>query len=75
MTDSPRRATPKLALIGSGEYLAPMIPADRALLARLPDDPVVVCVPAAAGKEGAAMIDDWMQRGVDHFASLGCDAR
>lgn len=62
------------ALVGSGEYLAPMVPVDRELLALLPPTPRVVCLPTAAGQEGDAMIDDWMLRGVHHFAELGADA-
>lgn len=62
------------AIVGSGEYLEPMSAVDRELLATLPTDPRVVCVPAAAGTEGDAMIDRWLQRGVDHFRALGVDA-
>lgn len=62
------------AIVGSGEYLAPMEAVDRELLALLPAHPTVVCVPAAAGAEGDAMIDDWMQRGVDHFRALGVES-
>jgi cyanophycinase len=61
------------AVVGSGEYLAPMEAVDRELLALLPPEPRVVCVPAAAGREGDAMIDHWMQRGVDHFRALGAE--
>ncbi|MEM9607773.1 MAG: Type 1 glutamine amidotransferase-like domain-containing protein [Actinomycetota bacterium] len=64
----------KLALVGAGEYLEPMASVDRELLALVGPSPTVVCIPTAAGTEGAAMIDDWMQRGVAHFASLGADA-
>lgn len=62
------------AIVGSGEYLPPMERVDRELLALLPGEPKVVCIPAAAGTEGDAMIDSWMQRGVDHFRSLGVEA-
>jgi len=62
------------AIVGSGEYLAPMEAVDRELLALVPGQPKVVCIPAAAGTEGDAMIDDWMQRGVDHFRGLGVEA-
>ncbi|MFK7917001.1 MAG: Type 1 glutamine amidotransferase-like domain-containing protein [Ilumatobacter sp.] len=62
------------AIVGSGEYLAPMEAVDRELLGLLGPDPKVVCIPAAAGREGDAMIDDWMHRGVNHFRSLGVDA-
>lgn len=66
-----------LAVVGSGEYLPAMADVDRALLGlagATGATPRVVCVPAAAGTEGDAMIDDWMHRGVDHFAALGADA-
>ena len=62
-----------LAIIGSGEYLTPMEPVDRELLDLFEAPPKVVCLPTAAGREGDAMIDDWMQRGVDHFAALGAE--
>ncbi len=65
----------RLAIVGSGEYLEQMTPVDRDLLSLLGPTPTVACVPAAAGKEGDAKIDDWMRRGVEHFAGLGCDAR
>ena len=45
-----------LALVGSGEYLPPMDPVDRILLSRLPGPPRVVCLPTAAGTEGAERI-------------------
>lgn len=63
-----------IALVGSGEYLAPMAEVDRQLLALIDDAPTVVCLPTAAGREGNAKIDDWMQRGVQHFSDLGADA-
>lgn len=63
-----------LAVVGSGEYLAPMQEVDRQLLDLFDTPPRVVCLPTAAGREGAEMIDDWMHRGVEHFTSLGADA-
>jgi cyanophycinase len=60
-----------LALVGSGEYLPPMDPVDRYLLARLPGPPRVVCLPTAAGTEGAERIGYWDRLGVEHFAALG----
>lgn len=62
------------AIVGSGEYLAPMDAVDRELLGLLSPDPRVVCIPAAAGTEGDAMVDDWMERGVQHFRKLGANA-
>jgi cyanophycinase len=60
-----------LALVGSGEYLPPMDPVDRELLARLGPSPRVACLPTAAGREGAERIGYWSKLGVDHFAGLG----
>lgn len=61
-----------LALVGSGEYLPPMEPVDRWLLDRLEEPPRVVCLPTAAGTEGAARLRYWMALGVEHFHRLGC---
>jgi cyanophycinase len=63
-----------LALVGSGEYLPPMEPVDRELLARLGPSPHVVCLPTAAGREGPERIDYWSRLGVDHFTRLGASA-
>jgi cyanophycinase len=60
-----------LALVGSGEYLPPMEPVDRELLARLGSSPRVVCLPTAAGREGPERIGYWSGLGVDHFTRLG----
>jgi cyanophycinase len=60
-----------LALVGSGEYLPPMEPIDRELLARLGPSPRVVCLPTAAGREGPERIGYWSRLGVDHFTRLG----
>jgi cyanophycinase len=62
------------AMVGSGEYLPAIEPLDRDLLARLPQSPRVVCLPTAAGLEGAARIDYWSQSGVAHFTRLGAVA-
>jgi cyanophycinase len=64
-----------LALIGSGEYLPDMDPVDRILLAELGERPAVVCLPTAAGTEGAERIQYWSNLGVNHFNRLGADAR
>ena len=63
-----------LALVGSGEYLPPMEPVDRLLLARLAGEAHVVCLPTAAGTEGAERIRYWSELGVRHFAGLGAQA-
>ncbi len=56
-----------LALVGSGEYLPPMEPVDRLLLARLGGEARVVCLPTAAATEGAERIRYWSELGVRHF--------
>jgi cyanophycinase len=63
-----------LALVGSGEYLPPMEPVDRELLARLGVSPRVACLPTAAGREGPERIGYWCRLGVEHFTRLGARA-
>lgn len=63
-----------LALVGAGEYLSAMDAVDRWLLARLPANAHVVCLPTAAGTEGDARIRYWMDLGVAHFRRLGVRA-
>jgi cyanophycinase len=63
-----------LALVGSGEYLPPMERVDRLLLARLPGEARVVCLPTAAGTEGAQRIRYWSELGVRHFTRMGAQA-
>lgn len=63
-----------LALVGSGEYLPPMAAVDEALLNRLKQPPRVVCLPTAAGTEGAERIAYWSTLGVSHFTRLGAVA-
>ncbi|MBF8283067.1 MAG: peptidase S51 dipeptidase E [Anaerolineales bacterium] len=63
------------ALVGAGEYLPTMDGVDRRLLAETTGRPVrVVCIPAAAGQEGEASVERWMQLGVAHFRRLGAEA-
>ena len=62
-----------LALVGSGEYLPDVDPIDTTLIERLPEPAKVVCLPTAAGREGDAVINSWMQKGVDHFTRLGVE--
>jgi cyanophycinase len=64
-----------LALVGSGEYLPGMETLDRELLKRLASEPRVVCLPTAAGREGAERIDYWSQLGIDHFSRLGAQVK
>jgi len=60
-----------LALIGSGEYLPPILPVDRYLIEHLPESPRIICLPTAAGTEGPERIKYWSDLGVEHFSSLG----
>jgi cyanophycinase len=63
-----------LALVGSGEYLAPIEALDRDLIGRLPGPAHVVCLPTAAGTEGPERIAYWSRLGVEHFTRLGVTA-
>ena len=65
----PQKGT--LALVGAGEYLPGMEDVDRFLLKRTPGEPLVVCMPTAAGKEGSERIAFWSKLGTDHFSRLG----
>ncbi len=60
-----------LALVGSGEYLPPMEAVDRFLLSQLKAKAHVICLPTAAGKEGAERINYWMELGKAYFSKLG----
>ncbi len=66
--------TAMLAVVGSGGYLPPMERVDRQLIELFDAPPRVVCLPTAAGREGSIKIDEWMHRGVEHFAALGVEA-
>lgn len=61
-------------LVGSGEYLPTVDQIDQTLLSRLSAPGRVVCLPTAAGREGEAMVNSWMDRGVAHFTRLGAQA-
>jgi cyanophycinase len=60
-----------LALIGSGEYLAPIRPLDKKLLAHIQDTPQVVVLPTAAAPDGPGVSERWAHMGVEHFGLLG----
>lgn len=60
-----------IALAGSGEYLHPMEAVDRELIRMLPEAPRVICLPTAAGTEGAERIAYWSRLGTEHFTRLG----
>jgi len=60
-----------LALVGSGEYLPPIESLDKFLLSKVDGDPRVVCLPTAAGPDGAEVVARWSRMGVEHFTKLG----
>lgn len=63
-----------ITLVGSGEYLPVMEDVDRHLLQSLNvQTPRVVCLPTAAGQEGAESVNRWSRMGVEHFNKLGAD--
>ncbi len=67
-----------IALVGSGEYLPVMEEVDRYLLGSLnitDREPLVVCLPTAAGKEGDDSINRWSNMGVEHFTRLGANVK
>ncbi len=63
-----------IALVGSGEYLPVMNEVDGRLLASVRANgrqPIVVCLPTAAGQEGDATVGRWLRMGDEHFSQLG----
>lgn len=64
-----------LALVGSGEYLRAMQPVDEHLLQLVGGTPRVVCLPTAAGAEGAGRIEYWSRLGEKHFTRLGASVQ
>lgn len=62
-----------LALVGSGEYLPPMEVVDRFLMGCLKSRVQVVCLPTAAGTEGAERISYWSELGKSYFTRLGVE--
>jgi cyanophycinase len=68
----------RIALVGSGEYLPVMEEVDRHLLDSLRvngNQPRVVCLPTAAGREGDQSVNRWSKMGVAHFTKLGAEVR
>ncbi|HSK88266.1 MAG TPA: Type 1 glutamine amidotransferase-like domain-containing protein [Anaerolineales bacterium] len=65
-----------ITLVGSGEYLPVMKDTDRYLLESLDLNgrkPRVVCLPTAAGREGASSVNRWLTMGIQHFQDLGAE--
>src|SRR5436305_9554666 len=67
--DIPAHGT--LALIGSGEYLPPIMAVDKQLLERINGTPRVVVLPTAAAADGDGVPERWAEMGVTHFTKLG----
>ena len=63
-----------VALVGSGEFLEPIEPLDRELLARLSSTPQVVVLPTASAPDGPGVSERWAQMGIKHFSRLGASA-
>ena len=63
-----------VALVGAGEFLAPMAEFDRGLLeATGRIRPRVVILPTAAAPDGERTFRAWADMGVEQFASLGAE--
>ncbi len=63
-----------VALVGAGEFLAPMAEFDRGLLAATGRArPRVVVVPTAAAPDGEQTFLRWAEMGMAHFTSLGAE--
>lgn len=63
--------TGTIALIGSGEYLAPILPVDQKLLTHIQGEARVVVLPTAAAPDGEGVPERWAKMGVEHFGVLG----
>jgi len=63
-----------VALVGAGEFLAPMAEFDRGLLeATGRSRPRVVILPTASAPEGEQTFRTWAEMGVEHFSALGAE--
>jgi cyanophycinase len=63
-----------VALVGAGEFLAPMAEFDRGLLestGRM--RPRVVILPTASARDGERTFRTWADMGVEHFTALGAE--
>jgi cyanophycinase len=69
------RAMPgPVALVGAGEFLAPMVEVDRGLLASTGRQrPRVVILPTASAPDGERTFRTWAEMGVQHCDSLGAE--
>jgi cyanophycinase len=63
-----------VALVGAGEFLAPMAEFDRSLLSATGRDrPRVVILPTASAPDGEATFRAWAEMGAEHFGALGAE--
>jgi cyanophycinase-like exopeptidase len=63
-----------VALIGAGEFLAPMAEFDRGLMeATGRSRPRVVILPTASAPDGEGTFQTWAEMGVQHFVALGAE--
>jgi cyanophycinase len=63
-----------VALVGAGEFLAPMVDIDRGLLhATGRDRPRVVVLPTASAPDGEHAFRVWAEMGIEHFTALGAE--
>jgi cyanophycinase len=63
-----------VALVGAGEFLAPMVEFDRGLLDAIGRPrPRVAILPTASAPDGESTFRTWAEMGVEHFTSLGAE--
>jgi cyanophycinase len=63
-----------VALVGAGEFLAPMVELDRSLLQSIGRPrPRVVILPTASAPDGERTFQTWAEMGVEHFSALGAE--
>ncbi len=63
-----------VALVGAGEFLAPMAEFDRGLLVATGlTRPRVVILPTASAPDGESTFRTWAEMGVEHFTALGAE--
>lgn len=63
-----------VALVGAGEFLAPMADFDRGLLQSTGRQrPRVAILPTASAPDGEATFRTWAEMGIEHFAALGAE--
>jgi cyanophycinase len=60
-----------VALVGSGEFLAQMVPVDAELLEGRPKR--AVFLPTAAAEEGPARVKYWTDLGTSHYSAMGVE--